>query len=121
MGASEAGSADSLSGAVLSPCSETSSSAGGSRAGAQDRSERLDESPVYLGPIRKELRALLQDITPLIGFLAEMGDSRSLHEWAWYFDELGEKAETVQSHAMLLKHMCDVMWERVYHVGREEG
>jgi hypothetical protein len=69
--------------------------------------------------VRRELRELTQEITPLIGYLADLSGSRRLVEWAWLFDELGAHAEHVQSHAMLLKHMCDVAWERTYQLGRE--
>jgi hypothetical protein len=113
MGASEADPADRVSGAALSPCSDTGVRAGGSRPG-------VEGGTLPLVVIRRELRALTQEITPLIGFLADLSDERRLVEWAWYFDELGEKVAHVQSHAMLLKHECAVMWERVYALGRDE-
>jgi len=114
MGVSGPESADKVSGAALSPCSETGACAGGSRAG-------VEGGTLPLAVIRRELRGLTQEICPLIGFLAELSDERRLVEWAWYFDELGEKVQRVQSHAMLLKHECDVMWERVYALGREDA
>jgi len=98
----------SLSKAALGPCPET------------DRAQRLEDSPVHIAPVRRTLRDLTQTICPLIGCLDDLSKPHSLHEWAWFYDELAERAEAIQSQAMALKHMADVMWERVYATGRDE-
>src|SRR5262245_54613256 len=96
-----------LSKAALGPCPNP------------ERSERLDSPPVHIAPVRRQMRELAQALTPLAGLLDDIHQPRSLHEWAWFWDELGDRAEAIQSAAMGLKHMADVMWERNYHVGRD--
>lgn len=95
----------SLSGAALSPCPEPDGGAGAA-------------PPLPLVAVRRELRELTQAITPLIGYLADLSESRRLVEWAWFFDELHDHAEHIQSHAMTLKHMADIGWERTHAIGR---
>jgi hypothetical protein len=116
MGAPDTESADRVSGTAPSPCPESGARAGGS-GGARGG---LVEAPVHLAPIRRQMRELAQEICPLIGFLDDLHRGHTLHEWAWLFDELADRAEVIQSHATALKHMSDVMWERTYRAGREE-
>jgi hypothetical protein len=107
---SEARSGGSLSGAAPSPCPESDTRGFVSGVGA---------APSVVA-VRRELRELTQEITPLIGYLADLSESRKLVEWAWLFDELHDHAESIQSHAMALKHMADIAWERTYKLGRED-
>jgi hypothetical protein len=107
----------SLSKAALSPCPD-----GG--AGAAPPSEPtappLPSAPagLPLTGLKRSLRELGQEICGLIGELADVDrPRRTLVESCWFFDEVGDRAERIESQAKVLRHMCDVMWEQAYREG----
>jgi hypothetical protein len=111
----------SLSGDDLGPCSETGAGASPrDSAIAEPTAPPLPSAPANLPVtgLKRSIRTLAQEICGLIGELADIDrPRRTLHESCWFFDELAERADRIESEARLLRHAADVMWEQAYREG----
>jgi hypothetical protein len=107
----------SLSGAALSPCHDGGS---GAASPSEPSPPPLPSAPANLPltGLKRTLRELAQEICGLIGELADIDrPRRTTVESCWFFDELGSRADRIESQAKLLRHMADVMWEQAYREG----